>query len=137
MRRLAPLAILAALVSPGAHGAHVFRCTDTQGSVTYQETPCGAGAAERTLEASFPPANTLERERLLQREAALDARMLKRAELDTAERIAREARYAREAELAAERARARAAEGTYYWTPYTRTWAPRPAHRPGYSAVRY
>ena len=57
------------------------------------------------IPSSFPDANALERERLFQREAALDARLLKRAEIDAAERIAREDRLAREREAQAERDR--------------------------------
>jgi hypothetical protein len=120
MSRLGLLAILATLASAGVQAAAVYRCTDSGGAVTYQELPCSAGAAERTWEVSFPPANTTERERLLQREAALDARMLKRAELDTAERIAREARYAQEAALEAERERAKATESPYFYPVYAR-----------------
>ena len=53
------------------------------------------------IPSQFPDVNRVERERLLAREAALDARLLKRAEVDAAERIARDDRIARERELAA------------------------------------
>lgn len=95
----------------GTAGAEIYRCTDG-GSVTYQELPCpaSAGASAMPIGADFPAVNLLERDRLLQREAALDARILKRAELDSAERIARDDRISREATLQAmERERAEAA----------------------------
>ena len=87
-----------------------FRCTAPGGSVTYQQVPCpttdSGGAVD--IPSSFPDANALERERLFEREAALDARLLKRAEIDAAERIAREDRLARERELQAQVERDRA-----------------------------
>jgi hypothetical protein len=95
--------------------AEVYRCKAPGGSVTYQEIACDAASAGGTIPipASFPEVNLAERDRLLQREAALDARNLRREELDTALRIAREERLAREAEARAERDRlAAAAAGT-------------------------
>jgi hypothetical protein len=100
---LLPLAatVLVAIAIP-AH-AEIFRCTASGGAVTYQEIPCPASAPGRATDIAdaYPEINRAERERLLQREAALEARMLKRAEIDAAERISRDDRIARERELQA------------------------------------
>ena len=78
----------------------IFRCTSPGGGVTYQEIPCPNDSAQRVTDipTQYPAVDREARERLFQREAALDARQLKREELDTALRIAREERLAREAE---------------------------------------
>jgi hypothetical protein len=98
--------------SAGGAGAEIYRCS-ASGSVTYQEIPCppSADAATMPIGADFPAVNLMERDRLLQREAALDARILKRAEIDASERVARDDRIARELTLQAmlERERAEAA----------------------------
>ena len=80
--------------------ADVFRCTAPGGHVTYQEIPCPNDSAERViaLPEQFPEINREARERLFQREAALEARQLEREKMETALRIAREDRLAREAE---------------------------------------
>jgi hypothetical protein len=113
--------------------ASIYRCATPKG-IAYQELPCEAGAAEKSMPApDFPPVNDTERNRLLDREAALDARMVKRAEIDASERIAREARWAREAELEAERERSKAAASQYPIYPiYGRPVRTRP---PGYSSL--
>ena len=128
--------LAAAAVQAGA--ASVYRCTTALG-IVYQEVPCESGAAERSWNADYPPANIAERDRIMQREAALDARMLKRAEIEAAERMAKEARWAREAELEAERQRAKAAEAQYFYPAYPvyGGFRPRPHFRPGNSALRY
>ena len=76
----------------------------------------------------FPEVNRAERERLLQREAALDARLLKRAEIEAAERVAREDRAARE--LSLERERAREREAAALATPGILVIQPSPFPRP-------
>jgi hypothetical protein len=93
--------VLVAIAIP-AH-AEIFRCTASGGAVTYQEIPCPASAPGRATDIAdaYPEINLAERERLLQREAALEARLLKRAEIDAAERIARDDRIAREREVQA------------------------------------
>lgn len=126
-------ALLIATVSLAAtfavHGAQIYRCASS-GGVSYQETPCTGTASEQAVELpAYPPANTLERERLLAREAALDARLVQRAEIEAQERMAKEARWAREAELAAERERARAAEAAYFYPAYPMAY-PRPRPTP-------
>ena len=89
---------LAAIAIP-AH-AEIFRCTASGGAVTYQEIPCPASAPGRATDIpeAYPVINRIERDRLLEREAALEERLLKRAQIDAAERIARDDRLARERE---------------------------------------
>jgi|SRR5690242_12037125 len=84
-----------ALASPG-----IYRCTAPGGGVTYQEIPCPNDSAQRATDipTEYPEVNREARERLFQREAALEARQLEREKMDTALRIAREDRLAREAE---------------------------------------
>ena len=97
-----------------SQAAQIYRCVDAHGAVTYQETACVLASDERAWQTpEYPPVNTAERDRLLQREAALDARLMKRAELETAERIARDERRARELELAAQREQAAPAPPLY------------------------
>ena len=138
MRRIFVIAMgVAAALDVGA--ASIYRCALPTG-IEYQEMPCETGASERSVKVQdYPPVNLLERDRLLQREAALDARLLKRAEIDASERIAREARWAREAELEAERERAKAAASQYYpmYPIYGRPVHARPVYRPGSSALLY
>jgi hypothetical protein len=117
---------LALLLPHAAWSGTIFRCADA-GAVSYQEQPCSGAGIERAVSLpEFPPVNVAERERLLQREAALDARLLKRAELEAAERIAREARRARELELEAERERAKPVEPAYVIPVFVRPYRPRP-----------
>jgi hypothetical protein len=99
VKHLSAAVALVAIAIP-AH-AEIFRCTASGGAVTYQEVPCPASAQSRAMDipaVDYPEVNRAERERLLQREAALDARQLKRAQVDAAERIARDDRAARERE---------------------------------------
>jgi hypothetical protein len=75
----------------GAAHADVFRCTSSAGAVTYQETPCAADQAARVVDVPerYPAANLAERDRLFQREAALDRRLEAERERWTREAIAR------------------------------------------------
>jgi hypothetical protein len=106
--------------------AEIFRCTASAGRVTYQEIPCASAEQSRTMDipAAFPEVNNAERNRLLQREAALDARLIERSRIESAERIARAELAAREREAeAAREAAAAAAAQTYapafgYWPVY-------------------
>jgi hypothetical protein len=135
--RLVFLIVIGFATALDAGAAGIYRCATGTG-IAYQELPCDAGAAEKSLPApDFPPVNATERSRLLDREAALDARMLKRAEIDASERIARETRWAREAELEAERERAKAAASQYYpmYPVYGRPVYARPISRSGQSAL--
>jgi hypothetical protein len=137
MRRLL-LAVIALLAGPLAVAGPAYRCTAPGGAVSFQDQPCANARDEQAIElAGYPPVNAAERDRLLQRESALDARMLKRAEMDSAERIAREARWAKEAEYQAERERAKVAEQGYYYPVYAQpNYRARPTpHRSGTSAL--
>lgn len=113
MRKTLLACTLVAAAVPAS--AEIFRCVAPGGAVSYQEIPCEAGAHASVvpIPTSFPD-YIAARDRLAAREAAADARLLKRLELETAERIARDERLAREAELAAERERAAADSG---WAP--------------------
>jgi hypothetical protein len=77
-------------LAAAAH-AEVFRCTSTAGAVTYQEIPCAAGEARRIVDVpeAYPAANVAERDRLFQREAALDRRLEAERERRSRETIAR------------------------------------------------
>ena len=101
-QRLAIAASLLAALSLSAH-AEIFRCTGSAGAITYQEIPCPSSAQARTMDIPtvFPEVNRAERDRLLARADALEARLLKRAEIEAAERIARDDRAAREREAQA------------------------------------
>ena len=90
---LAALLMLAA----GMSSAEIFRCTARDGGVTYQQDPCAASSngGAVNIPTSYPDYSA-ERDRLALREAALDARLLKRLEIEAAERIARDDRIARE-----------------------------------------
>ena len=108
-------AVLLLAANANASGK-IFRCVAPGATVTYQEIPCPASADAATVPigADFPAVNLLERDRLLQREAALDARILRRAEIDSAERIARDDRIARALTLQAQMERERAEAASYY-----------------------
>jgi hypothetical protein len=110
-RETAMLAATLLLLAANANAStEIFRCTAPGGSVTYQQVPCPTAASGGAVDipSSFPDANAAERDRLFRRVAALDARLLKRAEIDAAERIAREDRLAREREALAQAERDRA-----------------------------
>ena len=106
-----------ALAACGPAAAQIYRCGLPGGSVSYQELPCDATAAQVSVVAipSSYPDHTEARDRLAAREAASDARRMKRLEIEAMERIARDERAAREAALEAERERnrIREAEGGY------------------------
>ena len=83
--------------------AEIYRCKASGGATSDQEIPCGTSESSHTMDipASFPEVNHAERDRLLAREAALEARRLKREEIESRERIARDDRLAREREAEA------------------------------------
>jgi hypothetical protein len=83
-------AIMGALAVPGA-SATVFKCRSADGTLTYQQLPCGAGeeALPSGLASEFPAPNVIERERLLLREAELDKRLEAQRDRLSAEAIAR------------------------------------------------
>lgn len=80
----------------GAAHADVFRCTSPAGAVTYQEVPCAADQAVKIVDVPerYPAANVAERDRLFQREAALDRRLEAERERESREAIARMSRPA-------------------------------------------
>ena len=133
--------VLLGLAANAAGASDIYRCRSPGGSVTYQQEPCPvASETEAVNIPSSYPDHTGERDRLMQREAAMDARLLKRLEIEAAERIARDTRIARERELQAEqeRAAASAASVPAYpayivgW-PQRQRWVPR---RPWASVTR-
>jgi hypothetical protein len=83
------LAVLAFCALPAA--AEIYRCTAKGGAVTYQQFPCSAseGVTVLDLPASFPPVDGEARQRLFEREAALDRRLEAQRERDTREAVAR------------------------------------------------
>ena len=86
--------------------AEIYRCTAASGAITYQEIPCPSSASRTAtvdIPAAFPEVNRMERDRLLARADALEERLVKRAQIEAAERMAREERLARERELLAVR----------------------------------
>ena len=87
MRCAAALAGLALALAAGTAGAAVFRCTDGDGRVTYQDSEC-AGAANghaTSIPTDFPPPNTAERTLILKREAELEQRLEARRERESRE----------------------------------------------------
>jgi hypothetical protein len=111
--------------------SEIYRCKSPAGAVTYQQQPCAdANEGGAVGIATSYPDHTAERDRLMQREAAMDARLLKRLEIDAAERIARDERIARERELQAERERTereRAQNAPLYMVGFPQRQRPRRA----------
>jgi hypothetical protein len=97
-----PMLAALLLLATGLCSAEIFRCTARDGGVTYQQDPCAASSngGAVNIPTSYPD-YSYERERLALREAALDARLLKRLEIEAHERIARDDRIAREKEAQA------------------------------------
>jgi len=104
-----PMLAALLLLATGLCSAEIFRCTARDGGVTYQQDPCAASSngGAVNIPSSYPD-YSYERERLALREAALDARLLKRLEIEANERIARDERIAREKEAQAALALAQA-----------------------------
>ena len=139
-----PLAGALLAIAIPAH-AQVYRCTASGGAITYQEIPCPDSAPGKTMghiPSEFPAVNHAERNRLLQREAALEARMLERERIESAERIARydlavrerEAKAAREA--IAEREMQVAIPAWFVGgRPYRPQPRPQPLHRRPFQAM--
>ena len=123
-RSLFAIALIAAL--PAA-AAPIYRCTDAfGGNVSYQEQPCAAAGEATAIPTQFPD-YAGPRDSLAAREAAADARLLERLRLESAERIARDDRAARQAQLDAERDHAQATDA---WMPvYLGPVHTRPIHR--------
>jgi hypothetical protein len=109
-----PMLAALLLLATGLCSAEIFRCTARDGGVTYQQDPCAASSSGGAVNipTSYPGYSD-ERERLARREAALDARLLKRLEIEANERIARDDRIAREKEAQAALAQAQQAYPVY------------------------
>jgi hypothetical protein len=92
-----------------AASAEIFRCTAPDGAVTYQQIPCPSASSERPVDvpASYPGFDPAERERLFDREAALDRRLEARRERESREAIAAQASRAQQA-------KAQASEPAYF-----------------------
>jgi uncharacterized protein DUF4124 len=121
-----------------AGASPIYRCSDAQG-VGYQQLPCAPGAVGDALAIaeSYPQPDTAARERLLQREAALDRRLeaqRERLSREEATRIAARAQVdAARAAAAAAQAREPAVEGGLPWVLVRG----RPSHRGPRSGGRW
>jgi hypothetical protein len=93
--------------------APIYRCFTPNLGVSYQETPCAPehDAGELAL-SNFPAVNAAERERILQREAALDRRLEAERERLSREEMTRISARAQVA--AAQAAQPPAVEPAYY-----------------------
>jgi hypothetical protein len=110
--------VIAAAAGPALAGS-IYRCTGPGGAVTYQEIACAGEdtGGPANIPTSFPEANMAERNRILQQEAMLDERLLRRAQIDSTERIARDDRAVREREAEARMAEAEAMQASGYGYP--------------------
>lgn len=106
---------LAAAVLPAAADS-IYRCTGPGGSVTYQEIACSGqdNGGVANIPTQFPDYNVVEHNRILQQGAMLDARLLKRLEIESNERIAAGDSAAREKEAQARLAEAQAESQQVY-----------------------
>ncbi|HET7400290.1 MAG TPA: hypothetical protein VFJ62_00865 [Usitatibacter sp.] len=102
MYRAIVVAVLAGAVSLPA-SAQVFRCVGSGGAVSYQQQPCEGGAhgGPTGIPTTFPD-HVAPRAELAAQAAAADARIQKRLELESAERMARAEQAAREKDLQAQ-----------------------------------
>ena len=123
MPRMRFLALLIAFFAVPASAAEIVRCVGPAG-ITYQHGPCAEAQSESrpAIPTEFPPANMMERDRLLAREAALDRRLEARRDRETQEHLARTALQQREAEVEM-LARIAAAEPPLYGVAYP-YWQP-------------
>lgn len=120
MRALLAGFVLAALVAIGpAQAQQAYRCTDANGRVTYQETPCPTSATERKVDTT--PANTdfdpAQRERVLKQGEEAQRRLDERTARDEAERKRRQEEREQEEKRereAREREEARESTVNYY-----------------------
>jgi len=113
------LAVASVAAFGPASAQQAFRCTDAQGRVTYQESPCPSSATERKVDTT--PANTdfdpSQRERVLKQGEDAQRRLDERAARDEAERKRRQEEREREEKRereAREREEARESAVIYY-----------------------
>ena len=111
MYRVIAVTVLAATVGMPA-SAQVFRCVGAGGAVSYQQQPCEGGAQGGPTEipTTFPD-HVAPRAELAAQAAAADARIQKRLELESAERMARAERALREKDMAEREAAPAYADG--------------------------
>lgn len=121
------IVVLLFAYAPEASAQEVFRCTGTDGKVTYQQAPCPGSSAEQKVDAT--PANTnfdpSQRERILKEGAEAEKKLEARSAKEEEERRRRQAQ--REAEEKRER-ELQAREEAREYQPYLYTWGtgPRP-----------
>jgi hypothetical protein len=128
----------ALLVAAGASYAEIFRCQSREG-VTYQEVPCPAKAIADTVNiaAGSYPDYVAARDRLAARESAMDARLLRRLEIESAERIARDNRAAMEAQAERDRIAQQAAQASpLYIVPFAMRAPRHPPRRAWPASIR-
>ena len=132
-----PMLAALLLLATGLCSAQIFRCTAPDGGVSYQQDPCAASSSGGAVNipATYPD-YAYERERLARREAALDARLLKRLEIEANERIARDDRIAREKEAQAAIELAQAQQYPVYGIARPMQVSRRPSRRPFPAGVR-
>lgn len=121
MRALtAGIALAAAAVLGPAGAQQAFRCTDAQGRVTYQESPCPTSASERKVDTTpaNPDYDPAQRDRVLKQGEEAQRRLDEREARDEAERKRRQEEREREEKREREmreREAAREAVPVYYW----------------------
>ncbi|QJR16851.1 DUF4124 domain-containing protein [Usitatibacter palustris] len=85
------VATAAGLLACAQAGAEVYKCRANDGSLTYQQSPCGFTdeALRSNIPSDFPPPNVEERNRILEREQQLFQRLEAQRDRLSAESIAR------------------------------------------------
>ena len=85
------MALLAAASGSALGTSGVYKCIGSDGRISYQEQPCpeSRDSQPMSLPSEFPPVNTAARDRLFEREAALDKRLEAERDRLTAESVAR------------------------------------------------
>jgi hypothetical protein len=83
--------LVAAAMLAAPAGAAIFRCTAADGAVSYQEAECPAADKSRVMDlpSQYPSTDTAVRQRLFEREAALDRRLEAQRERDSREAVTR------------------------------------------------
>jgi hypothetical protein len=107
------LGLLPLALGPLSASAGIFRCAEPGMAVSYQEMPCADPSMASTLDVptEYPAIDAQKRDRLLQREAALDQRLEARRERESRETIAT---IGRDAQVQAAEAEAEAAAAAYF-----------------------
>lgn len=121
----------------------IVRCKDARGGLTYQPAPCPDRTEESRpgISNDYPAPNIVERDRLFEREAALDKRLEARRDRETMEQQMREARAEREAERERLAVLAAVQQPQYYvaypnpWPAYPVRFTPRPMPRHSGQAI--